>query len=327
MPRVSVITGFYNRGPLLERTIESILNQTFNDFELVVFDDQSTDDSAMRLAELAARYQDARFRYVIHERNKGFVRGLREAIAGTTGEYIAIQGSGDASLPIRLERQAELLDARPEVGVVGGWYFNVQEDQGTRRLRKPDADSATFESLLQRNIFSHGEVMMRRSVHDSVGGYRTAFKFAQDIDLWLRVAKVSRFATVPEPVYDRYVQFDGVSYVPQKTVTQLCYAFAARRLALLSEGEEAAACARIEAEGPAAIVSADDPVVQRHLTLAATRMILFGSPSAGVELAHEHIVSTLWRNVLVTFGSVVGSPLSAPLTPLVRRIAGIRGDG
>lgn len=323
-PKVSVITGFYNRGHLLERTIESILNQTFGDFELVVFDDKSSDDTAIRLAALAARYADPRFRYIIHDYNKGFVQGLREAIAGTKGEYIAIQGSGDASLPTRLERQVALLDAHPEVGAVGGWYYNVQEGQGTSRLRKPDADATTLKSLLQQNIFSHGEVMIRRSVHDFVGGYRAEFKFAQDVDLWLRIAKVSRFATVPAPLYARYVQFDGVSYVPSKTVAQLCYSAAARRLALLSEEDANEALARIRSGGPTAVVAVNDPWVQRKIALAALRMILFGSPSAGVELAHGHVQNVLWRSTIVSFGKALGWPLSAPVRPLVRRMAGIR---
>ncbi len=326
MPRVSVVSGFYNRGPLLARTIESILNQTFDDLEFVVFDDKSTDETADQLTALAARYGDARFRFIIHERNKGFVCGLRDAIAETTGEYIAIQGSGDVSLPSRLERQVALLDARPEVGAVGTWYSNVQEGQGTRILRKPDGDSATFESLLRGNIFSHGEVMMRRGVYDLVGGYRTAFKYAQDIDLWLRIAKVSRFATVPAHLYDRYVQFDGVSYDPQKTVTQLCYSFAARRIALMSSGGAKAALARIETEGPGVIVAADDRLVQRHIALAATRSILFGSPVSGVALARDHIESRVRRNVITSLGKVFGSPLSAPLRPLVWRMAGIQSE-
>ncbi|MEV7648968.1 glycosyltransferase [Arthrobacter sp. NPDC089319] len=320
-----MITGFYNRASVLERTIESILNQTFQDFELIVFDDKSTDGTAERLAELSALYNDPRFRYTVHEQNKGFVCGLRDAIAQTTGEYIAIQGSGDASLPKRLELQVALLDERPDVGVVGGWYSNVQEDQGIRRLRSPNADDAGLNDFLKTNFFSHGEVMIRRNVYNAVGGYRVAFKYAQDRDLWLRIAKVSRFATVPEPVYDRYVQFDGVSYVASKIVSQACYSVAAARLAQMSPAQEAEALARIEASGPIAVIGTDDATVQKKIVNAAIRMVLFGSPAGEVEIARSHILSPMVRNVLGAFGSIFDSPVSAPLRFFVRSAVGMKG--
>lgn len=324
MPKVSVVTGYHNRGPLLDRTIESILGQTFQDFELIVFDDASTDDTAARLAELSARYGDPRFRYIVHEKNKGFVGGLRDAISETGGEYIAIQGSGDVSLPKRLELQSGLLDARPEVGVVGGWYYNVQESMGTRRLRTPNADDLGFEDFLRGNVFSHGEVMIRRRIHDAVGGYRTAFKYSQDRDLWLRVAKVSGFATVPEPVYERYVQFDGVSYVPSKIVSQACYSTAAARVAQLAPAEEAEAVARIEGGGPTLVVEPSDPAVQQKLVRAALRMVLFGSPTGGEKLAREHISGSLKRNLIVAFARTYASSFFSPLRPLALRAVGIK---
>lgn len=327
MPKVSVITGFYNRAPVLRRTIESILGQTFDDFELIVFDDASTDDTADVLQKLAEEYRDSRFRYVTHPENRGFVRGLTDAIADSLGEYIAIQGSGDVSLPRRLERQVRLLDSRPDVGVVGGWYYNVQDGLGTRRLRQPNADNVTFNDLLKSNVFSHGEVMIRRSDHDRAGGYRTAFTFAQDVDLWLRMRKVTRFATVPEAVYERYVQFDGVSYVPKKVVEQTCFSIAARRLALMSQRDEAAAYVRISRDGPTAVVGVDDPVVQSKVWRAVVRLVVFGSPDAGRDLASASVTSRIRRATLKAFARAYGSPLARPVVPLVRRALGIGKQG
>jgi hypothetical protein len=323
MPKVSVITGFYNRGALLERTISSILEQTYSDFELIVFDDKSSDDTAERLRDLADRYADPRLSFVVHEENLGFVRGLTQAIERSQGEYIAIQGSGDASLPRRLELQVALLDERPEVGVVGGWYYNVQEGLGTQRLRRPNADDLTLDDLLKGNVFSHGEVMIRRSVLEAAGGYRTEFVNAQDYDLWLRARKIAAFATVSEPIYDRYVQFDGVSYVPQKVVTQACYSMSARRMARMSEADEARALGILRTEGPTALVPPDDPEVQSKLVSAVFRLTIFGSPAAGEQLARTAITGRLKRGVLVAFARVYGWPLSRPLRPLVARALGI----
>lgn len=327
MPRVSVITGFYNRAPVLERTINSVLSQSFSDLELIVFDDKSTDGTADRLRRLVDQIQDPRLRIVLHEENIGFVRGLKEAIEISSGEYIAIQGSGDVSLSRRIELQVDLLDNRPDVGAVGGWYFNVQEGRETRRLRRPDADAASFDTLLRANIFSHGEVMMRRSVYESAGGYRSAFTYAQDIDLWLRIAKVpSKFASVKEPIYNRYVQFDGVSYVPRKTVKQLGFAIAARRIALMSEAEALCALRRVEIEGPYAIVDEVDATVQKNISAAAIRMILFGAPASGIEMAKEYVKSPSRRIAIVSFGRFYANRFSWPFRHLIHRAVGIEAQ-
>jgi len=323
MPKVSVVTGFYNRAAVLERTVESILAQTFADFELIVFDDASRDDTAERLEELSGRYEDPRFTYVVHETNRGFVQGLRDAIAASTGEYVAIQGSGDASLPDRLKLQVALLDERPEVGVVGGWYYNVQERLGTRRLRTPRADGMGFSDFLRENVFSHGEVMIRRSVLDEVGGYRPEFTFAQDYDLWLRIAKVAKFATVPQPVYLRHVQFDGVSYDPRKIVRQSAFTVAARRLAQMTSADEARALEVLRNEGPLAVIPADDREVQQMVVKSSLRMVFFGSPEGGVELAKSSVSSPLRKRLLVAFGKIYPMRWFTPVRWVMQKLLGI----
>ncbi|WP_083504980.1 glycosyltransferase family 2 protein [Nesterenkonia jeotgali] len=324
MPKVSVVTGYYNRVHLLERTIESILSQTFFDFELIVFDDNSTDGTQERLRQLSDEYKDPRFRYILHSENKGFVRGLVDAISTSEAEYIAIQGSGDVALTKRLELQVELMDRQPEVGAVGGWYFNVQEEQGTHRLTRPDANGMTFDDLLHANVFSHGEVMIRRSTYDLVGGYRPEFKYAQDRDLWLRISKVAQLATVPEPIYKRFVQFDGVSYVPSKRISQACYSMSAVDLAQMEPSEEAAALSRMRDNGPTSIVSVADSRIQSNLERSAIRMILFGSPDDGIELAETAIDSQIRRAAVTYFGKFMRTRVSGVFHPAVRKFAGIQ---
>ncbi|SDO45135.1 hypothetical protein SAMN04487848_0956 [Microbacterium sp. ru370.1] len=323
MPKVSVITGFYNRAHLLDRTIDSIMKQTLTDFELIVFDDASRDGTAQRLLEKAAELNDERFTFVTHAQNQGFVRGLIDAISRSSGEYIAIQGSGDSSLPRRLELQSALLDARPEVGVVGGWYYNVQDDLGTERLRRPDANDMTLKSLLHGNKFSHGEVMIRRSALERAGGYREEFTFAQDYDLWLRIARDFRFATVPEPLYRRHVQFDGVSYDPAKIIRHASYSLSARRLALMPSAQMNQALKSIRENGPESVVPADDPDVQKKVIQAVLRLVIFGSPEAGERLARTSMTSTPRRIVLQTFARIYGSKPARLFTPLVRRAVGM----
>lgn len=303
-PMVSVITGFYNRGALLQRTVDSLLAQTYENLEIIVFDDRSTDDTSERLM----RYEmmnDPRLRIIRHEKNKGFTQGMIDAIAEAKGEYIAVQGSGDSSEPTRIEKQAVVLINRPEVGVVGSHYENIIEAGGVVRLRRPNANKVTLESLRQQNVFTHGEVMYRKSAYELVGGYRTAFRYCQDYDLWLRIIRHYEFATVPEMLYKRYIQFDGVSYAPEKSVIQARYFLICQRMAALEKEGAKALFERLRAEGPLAIVGEKDPALQKRLFRNCLRQIVWGNRGQALELAQrlEFRNKTVIKIVAGLFGS------------------------
>lgn len=318
MVKVSVISGFYNRGKYLERTVESILNQSFADFELIVFDDCSSDGTAARLTSLAKKYGDDRFRYIVHEENKGFVRGLRDAIDESTGEYIAIQGSGDFSLPNRLKVQSDFLDNNPSVGAVGGWLYNIQDELGTRSLHRPQDKLFTLEDVLRDNPFTHGEVMLRRTSYDAVGGYRTAFKYAQDHDLWLRMSKIGPLAVVPEVIYHRHTLMDGVSFVPKKTIQQRSFSVAALKLARMDPADEDISYAMLKDQGPTAIVPISDPEVQSFVPKAAIRLCLFGSSEIGLSMAREYMPRSPKLLMVTMFIRVYSSRFSKPFREPVR---------
>lgn len=285
LPKVSVITGFYNRGRLLARTLDSLLAQTYPNLEIIVFDDCSTDDTSKRLEAYEAR-NDPRLRVIRHERNIGFTAGMIGAIAQAEGEFIAVQGSGDASSPTRIARQAEVLAARPDVGVVGCYYRNVVEESGIYRVRTPDASKLTYAKLLAgKNSFSHGEVMYRKDLYLRVGGYRTAFRFCQDADLWIRLRKHCKFETVDEVLYDRYILPDGFSYKPEKAVQQICYTVLCRRIEKMPVAEQQVAIAKLESEGLKSVISYQDPSVQRIIVRNCLRQVVWGDGDQARELA------------------------------------------
>lgn len=323
MPRVSVICGYYNRSELVDRTLQSILSQTERDLELVVFDDASTDRTLARIEQFADRVRDGRLKIRVHEVNRGFVRGLSEAIESTDSEYIAIQGSGDVSLPMRLERQLGVLREQPKVGVVGCWYYNVIERDSVRRLRKPDAGSASLSSLLKANVFSHGEVTMRRSTYEAAGGYRTAFRNSQDIDLWLRMIRLSTFDTVPEVLYERYVQFDGVSYRPESMSMQTRYSIAARKLATMGESESSAWLARLEEFGPSVMVTDADSALQRTHLRAAIRSAVWGATDEALSIIEAGLHPLAKRRLVATAVKAYASPVASPLRRVTRKMLGV----
>ena len=214
-PLVSVISAYYNREDHVAESIQSLLDQTYENLEIIIIDDGSKDGTFKRLSE----FSDPRLKVVTHD-NIGLVRSFRKAIEMSKGEYIAVHGSGDISYPRRIEAQAKLLQSQPRVGVVGCHVKNINTHNGFVSLYKNTVPENLTASLQKENIYTHGEVMYRRSVYERVGGYRTFFLYAQDRDLWLRMSRYTEFAMVEEVLYDRLTLADGVNLNLEKRALQ-----------------------------------------------------------------------------------------------------------
>lgn len=207
-PVVTVIIPTYNRAHLLSRALDSVLAQTFEDFEVLVVDDGSTDDTAALMAEYVAR--DERVRYLVQPRNAGVSaarnRGLREA----RGAYIAFLDSDDEWLPTKLERQVDRFEVLPEdVGLVYGGVENVGAD-GERTVHTPEHRGDLFQTLLRKNVI-HGTsgVMLRRAAAVRAGFFDEEIPAIEDWEYWLRVLPHFDVDFVAEPL-TRYHDPHGV---------------------------------------------------------------------------------------------------------------------
>ena len=197
MPRVSVLMPVFNGGRFLTAAVESICEQTFRDFELIAIDDGSTDQSACLLAQLAG--SDDRIR-VIRQTNAGIVTTLNRALALAQGEYIARMDADDVALPSRLARQTAFLDDHPDVAVVGSAITLIDEEGSTiRDVDYPLLSADVSQFLIQvGNALAHPAVMMRGADIAALGGYRAAYRHAEDYDLWLRLSETRALANLPD---------------------------------------------------------------------------------------------------------------------------------
>lgn len=202
-PKVSVVTTVYNGEPYVDRAIPGILGQTFEDFEWIIVDDGSQDRTPDILRDLARR--DPRVR-VFFPGRLGITAAANYGVSQATGEYIARQDFDDGSYPDRLRLQVEFLDARPDVGVVGGYYLLVDENRGERYVRMPPTEHRDIVAAMARYIpFANTIVMFRRRLWVEAGGY-PAVTDLEDLRLWLQAGKLGwRFANIPEVVGEHYV--------------------------------------------------------------------------------------------------------------------------
>jgi glycosyltransferase involved in cell wall biosynthesis len=210
-PAVSVLMPVYNARRYLAEAVESVLAQSFADFELIAVDDGSTDRSGRILRRFARR--DPRVRVVSHE-NRGLVASLNEMIGLARGELLARMDTDDVSLPERFALQVDYLRDHPDVVCVGGRTHWIDErgfifmDYGVA-----SEDEEIQELLLSgRNCFIHPSVMMRRDAVLAVGGYDPEMKEGEDFDLWLRLGERGRLAILEDFVVKYRVHGKSMCY-------------------------------------------------------------------------------------------------------------------
>ena len=177
----------YNGAAYLRAAIGSVLEQSFEDFEFLIVDDNSTDDSA----ELVRSYSDPRIRLVLNDRNIGQASSLSKGLKLACGPYIARLDQDDVCLPNRFRAQVRLLDERPDVAIVGSWVYSIDPEGRKVRRWRPQIDNfGAFLGQLALGLTPvwHPSVMYRRQAILMLQGYDPAYAPAEDYDLWTKVA-------------------------------------------------------------------------------------------------------------------------------------------
>lgn len=195
MPLVSVILPVYNAERFIRESVDSILSQTYGDFELIIINDGSTDNSLSVLESI----RDPRI-VLISQQNKGLAATLNYGLTLAKGEFIARQDNDDLSLPSRFEKQLAFLQSNPAVDVVGTWAEIMDETgKATGKFHRHPTDSLQLKfRLLFDNPFVHSSVMFRKSIVTKAGNYDTDRSIFEDYNLWSRIARISQVANIPE---------------------------------------------------------------------------------------------------------------------------------
>lgn len=231
MPKVSVLIPVFNNAPYLRAAIDSILVQTFDDFELLVIDDGSSDQSL----ELLNAYSDARVR-VYSRPNRGMVATRNELIERSSGELIAIMDADDISHPERLATQVEFLATNPGVGAVGtrGRFIDPDGDE-LSDFNDCITHTQITEALMVTALgIINPSSMIRRTVIEDVGYYRPEFTYSDDLDMWLRIGEKYKLQNIDKVLFYYRVHEKNASHL--KSAEQRQAAWRAVREACVRRG-------------------------------------------------------------------------------------------
>ena len=210
MKFVSVVMSVYNGEKFLRESLDSILGQTHALFEFIIVNDYSLDMTGPILRSYAQ--QDNRVKIIENEANLGLTRSLNKAIKESKGEYIARQDADDVSHPERFARQVYFLETHPQVALLGTSGLLISDAGRVLRIEKVNTNQAKLrKSLIQRNQFIHGSVMLRKSCLESIGLYCEELIYGQDYDLFLRIAEKYSVANIEEPFYSYRINIDSIS--------------------------------------------------------------------------------------------------------------------
>ena len=206
MPETTVLIPAYNCGKYVKETLDSVLKQKYRDYEILIIDDGSTDDTVQVIED----YKSKKIRYLKNTENAGIVETLNKGLKMANGEFIARMDADDVMLGNRLENQVSFLKQNAAYGMVGGWY-NIMNENGyllnTSRTHQ-DPDFLRL-GLIFRNQFAHPAITMRTSVAEKLK-YDPEFQYCEDHDLWIRFSEVCKVTNLPE-IYLSYRWYSGNS--------------------------------------------------------------------------------------------------------------------
>lgn len=207
-PKISVILAVYNGQRYLSDAIDSILSQTFSDFELIVINDGSRD----KTQHIIDSYKDSRIVVIKNERNEGVATSRNKGIALSRGSYIAIQDADDKSFPERFSKQVKILDENPSVGAAGSSFIFCDMAERESYVALVSCDNKIIQERLTLEFnLCHCTLLFRAELLKNLGGYRKELFLSEDYDLVLRVAEISQIMNIPDVLYAYRLHQDSSS--------------------------------------------------------------------------------------------------------------------
>lgn len=207
-PSLTVIMPVFNTARYVAQAIESVLTQTFSDFELLIVDDGSTDESLA----VARGFQDSRIRVFANKSNIGKVAVCNDALSQSRGKYVTVHDSDDYSSPDRFQRQILFLEAHPEFAMCGTWFYEIDQSGSVVREIDLESDPDRLRTLIRSDSQFHGPTMiLRRDILEEIGGLYRNFHNKEDVDLSMRIAEKYPVKNLEQRLYYYRLSPQGIT--------------------------------------------------------------------------------------------------------------------
>ncbi len=208
VPVVTVLMSVYNGENYLWEAIESILIQTYTNFEFIIIDDGSTDSSF----EIIQSIKDPRIRPIKNRNNIGLAASLNTGLKLAKGKFVARMDADDISEAERLYEQVNILNSNTDIGLIGTHTYLIdRKDRVFNTWKPPTKHGDIIKTMRKGNSFCHGSVMLKKEATNTVGVYREKFRYAQDYDFWLRISEHYRTANIDKLLYRNRRTSDTIS--------------------------------------------------------------------------------------------------------------------
>ncbi len=219
MPKVSVIIPTYNRGDFLKSSVNSVLKQTYEDYELIISDDASTDHTRKYVESIS----DSRVVYICNKTNRGVAATRNSALKISRGDYIAFLDDDDEWLPEKLSLQVEKIEkSSPDVGGVytGVSYLDIELGEITS-VSNPHIRGNILNDILPENFLVTSSLLLRKSCFEKAGLFDERFQFGEDFDMWIRIANYYNFDFIKEPLVKYAIHESKITLNYQKVISGL----------------------------------------------------------------------------------------------------------
>ncbi len=217
-PKVSLVMKVYNGEKYLRQAMDSILAQTFSDFEFLIIDDGSKDSSA----DIVRTYSDERIRFIQNEKNMGLCATQNRVIGEAKGEYIAVMDCDDISYPTRFEKQVKYLDQHPNVMMCGSFRDDIVDEKVSpfQQVMELEHSTLRFSLFFGNMFFTHSSIMFRTHLYNKEGLTYGAAPIAEDYGIIIEMAKRYDLAMIPERLIAYRIYNQSTSKVRLKEITE-----------------------------------------------------------------------------------------------------------
>ena len=227
-PKVSIIIATYNRENYIKEAIDSALSQSFSDWEMIIIDDASEDNTekiVQQFIDEKSAKEDSikeRIKYIKNEENLGIAKTRNKGLRIALGTYIAPLDSDDFWIDKdKLKKQIEFLDANPDYALLGGGIMHVDsESKPIKKVLFPVYDSVIRNIILQFNPFAQSTLLFRKEIALECGGYSTEYKICDDYDLWLKIGIKYKFTNIPQILSGYRIHGGNITHTKRLTTAR-----------------------------------------------------------------------------------------------------------